>query len=129
MKKLTIIIFGTLAFGLVNLVFHFLTDYYLGLYIGRQHGVDLSVDPFSNSHLVIWNSFYSGPRTQFLFPQFVLVIATAGYFTTMTIQGILKKEKIKPTFVAIVILTWFIKIPVTVENSNFIGIYSGLLAW
>jgi hypothetical protein len=128
-KDLPLIIIGTFLFGIINLIFHFVTDWHLGILIGKRHGIDLTADPYSNLNLVIWNSLYSGSPTELLIYKTLALAIAAGYFMTATVVQLRRKEKLKAVTLIITIITWLIKIPITVEDSNFIGIYSMLLAW
>jgi len=130
LKTIILLILGTIVFGILNVAFHFWTDWNFGIYMGQLQGVDLTYGPSIYPDLVILNSLYSGPRLGALtFIQILLVMSLAGYFTTKTIIDLFKKRKISKPALIIALIFWIVKIPVTVEYSNLKGIYAGLLAW
>ena len=51
---------GTIIYGLLNLVFHWWTDWHLGLFLGRQYDIDLSRELYKHYDFVILNSLYLG---------------------------------------------------------------------
>lgn len=129
LKTITILIFGTLLLGVLNVMYHWSTDWILGIYIGKLFGVDLSVELYKHYNFVIFNSLYSGPRLgNITLLQTLLVMLFSGYFGTTLILNKVRKQKVSWFTLFMTLIFWVVKIPVTVENSNFYGLYLGGLA-
>jgi hypothetical protein len=133
MKKITtllLLIIGTIFFGLLNVIYHWLTDWFLGIYIGRLFNVDLLNDIYKHFDFIIFNSLYSGPRLgNITLIQILLVMIVSGFFATKTVIGIFTRQKLSRLTIIMTLIFWVVKIPVTIEYSNFYGLYLGLLAW
>ncbi len=130
MKTIVILVFGTILFGLLNIIFHCWTDWYLGLYIGKLYGFDLSYSSNWHSNIILLNSLYSGPRLGLLtLFQMLLIMTIAGFYTTNTIIELYKNKKVSRKTLIIFLIVWLLKIPVTIDYSNFKDIWKGLLAY
>ena len=94
-KNILVLIVGTLVFGLLNVVFHWWSDWHLALLIGQLHHIDVGHELYNHHDFVILNSLYSGPKyPPVALIQIFLILSAAGYFTTKALTGLVKNEKV-----------------------------------
>jgi hypothetical protein len=128
-KSIILLATGAIFFALLNVVFHYWSDWNLGLYIGQLHGVDLSYGPSKYPDMVVLNSFYGGPLKGLGGAQIIIVMSLAGYFTSRLILDLINRKRVSRLVLISTIVLWILKFPITIEYSNLNSISAGLLAW
>ena len=130
LNTIILLILGTIFFGLVNVLFHFWTDWNLGLYLGQLYDVDFDYWPSKYPDFIVLSSLYGGPRLGGItLIQMLIVMLLAGYFMMILMIGLIKKRKITKLTLIMTLLFWIVKIPVPAKYSNLEAILAGLIAW
>ncbi len=122
-----ILLIGTLVVGILNIVYHHITDYYLSLFIAEKYyDIDLLYYSEERVSVLLFNSFYIINNIGI----WCLMIFISGYYTTKIICDKFAHNKIiNAKSICFLIVTWGVKIPVYFEYSSFPSILNGLLIW